>query len=82
MLACSRDSCVVCHPHLQRINEKPVVVVDYESGRAIPNDQILAKMERTLGVCVCVCVCTHARVCTAGNCLCRSVSEGGESWSA
>ena len=39
---------------MQRINEKPVVVVDYESGRAIPNDQILAKMERTLGLCVCV----------------------------
>lgn len=35
--------------YLQKINEKPIVVIDYESGRAIPNHQILAKMERTLG---------------------------------
>lgn len=33
-----------------RINEKPQVVGDYESGRAIPNPQILGKMERVLGV--------------------------------
>ena len=35
------------------------MVIDYEGSRAIPNNQILVKMERTLGkgVCVCVCVC-------------------------
>ena len=32
------------------INEKPSVIQDYESGRAIPNPQILAKLERALGV--------------------------------
>jgi putative transcription factor len=34
----------------QRINEKAQVVNDYESGRAIPNNAVLAKMERALGV--------------------------------
>ncbi|KAI0781203.1 ylMBF1 [Trametes elegans] len=34
----------------QKINEKPSVLQDYESGRAIPNPQILAKLERVLGV--------------------------------
>ena len=34
----------------QKINEKPSVINDYESGKAIPNQQILAKMERALGV--------------------------------
>ncbi|WFC98637.1 multiprotein-bridging factor 1 [Malassezia yamatoensis] len=33
-----------------KINEKPNVIADYESGKAIPNPQILAKMERALGV--------------------------------
>lgn len=33
-----------------KINEKPQVVQEYESGKAIPNPQILAKMERALGV--------------------------------
>ncbi|ESO83744.1 hypothetical protein LOTGIDRAFT_196960 [Lottia gigantea] len=33
-----------------RINEKPSVVNDYESGKAIPAQGILAKMERTLGL--------------------------------
>lgn len=31
------------------INEKPQVVGDYESGKAIPNPQIIAKLERKLG---------------------------------
>ncbi len=30
-------------------NEKVSVVVEYEAGKAIPNQQILAKMERVLG---------------------------------
>jgi len=34
----------------QRINEKPSVLQDYESGKAIPNPQILGKLERVLGV--------------------------------
>lgn len=33
-----------------KINEKPNVIADYESGRAIPNPQILGKMERVVGV--------------------------------
>ncbi|KIS66693.1 putative multiprotein bridging factor mediates GCN4-dependent transcriptional activation [Mycosarcoma maydis] len=33
-----------------KINEKPQVVQDYESGKAIPNPQILAKLERALAV--------------------------------
>ena len=38
-----------CFPSPQRINEKLSVVSEYESGRAIPNQQIIAKMERVLG---------------------------------
>ncbi|CDH51361.1 multiprotein-bridging factor 1 [Lichtheimia corymbifera JMRC:FSU:9682] len=34
----------------QRINEKPQVVNEYESGKAIPNQQVLGKLERALGV--------------------------------
>lgn len=34
----------------QKVNEKPSVLQDYESGKAIPNTQILAKLERALGV--------------------------------
>ncbi|PSR88864.1 hypothetical protein EW026_g3344 [Hermanssonia centrifuga] len=34
----------------QKVNEKPSVIQDYESGRAIPNPQILSKLERALGV--------------------------------
>jgi len=33
-----------------KVNEKPSVINDYESGRAIPSQQVLAKLERTLGV--------------------------------
>lgn len=31
------------------INEKPQVVGEYESGKAIPNPQIISKLERKLG---------------------------------
>ncbi|KIM51537.1 hypothetical protein SCLCIDRAFT_18387 [Scleroderma citrinum Foug A] len=34
----------------QKTNEKPSVIQDYESGKAIPNPQILGKFERILGV--------------------------------
>jgi len=33
-----------------KINEKPQVINDYEAGRAIPNNQILSKIERTIGM--------------------------------
>ncbi|KAJ7349329.1 ylMBF1 [Mycena olivaceomarginata] len=33
-----------------KINEKPSVLQDYESSKAIPNPQILGKLERALGV--------------------------------
>jgi ribosome-binding protein aMBF1 (putative translation factor) len=32
------------------INEKPQVVAEYESGKAIPNPSIITKLERALGV--------------------------------
>jgi len=31
------------------INEKPQVIQEYESGKAIPNQQIIGKLERALG---------------------------------
>ncbi|KZT74215.1 MBF1-domain-containing protein [Daedalea quercina L-15889] len=34
----------------QKVNEKPSVIQDYESSKAIPNPQILSKLERVLGV--------------------------------
>lgn len=33
-----------------KINEKPQVIGEYESGKSVPNQQILAKMERVLGI--------------------------------
>lgn len=32
------------------VNEKPQVIGEYEAGRAIPNQQLLGKLERKLGV--------------------------------
>ncbi|KAJ8436881.1 hypothetical protein Cgig2_004376 [Carnegiea gigantea] len=32
------------------INERPQVVQEYENGKAVPNQMVLAKMERVLGV--------------------------------
>jgi putative transcription factor len=37
------------HVCLQIINEKPQVIQEYESGKAIPNQQIIVKLERALG---------------------------------
>ncbi|XP_039142739.1 multiprotein-bridging factor 1b-like [Dioscorea cayenensis subsp. rotundata] len=34
----------------QLINEKPQVIQEYESGKAIPNQQLINKLERVLGV--------------------------------
>ena len=49
-------------PHLQcvqRISEREQIIAEYESSRAIPNPQILTKLERALGkrVCSVMCVC-------------------------
>ncbi|CAI9787709.1 unnamed protein product [Fraxinus pennsylvanica] len=33
----------------QMINEKPQIIQEYESGKAIPNQQIISKLERALG---------------------------------
>ena len=33
-----------------KISEKPQDVTEYEQGKALPNQQILAKMERALGM--------------------------------
>ena len=43
----------VDHPNdtiATKINEKPQVIGEYENGKAIPNGQIISKMERVLGV--------------------------------
>ncbi|CAH2316882.1 endothelial differentiation-related factor 1 [Pelobates cultripes] len=32
-----------------KINEKPQVIADYESGKAIPSNQVMGKIERALG---------------------------------
>ncbi|KAK7094653.1 endothelial differentiation-related factor 1-like [Littorina saxatilis] len=34
----------------QRINEKQQVINEYESGRAIPNNQVMGKLERAIGI--------------------------------
>jgi len=34
----------------QKVNEKPSVLQDYESGKAVPNQVVLAKLERALGI--------------------------------
>uniref|UniRef100_A0A4W6CJW3 Endothelial differentiation-related factor 1 n=1 Tax=Lates calcarifer TaxID=8187 RepID=A0A4W6CJW3_LATCA len=33
-----------------KINEKPQVIADYESGKAIPNNQVMGKIERAIGL--------------------------------
>lgn len=33
-----------------RVNEKPNVINDYEAGRAVPNQQLLGKIERVIGL--------------------------------
>ncbi|XP_059634978.1 multiprotein-bridging factor 1c [Cornus florida] len=34
----------------KQMNERPQVVQEYENGKAVPNQAVLAKMERVLGV--------------------------------
>lgn len=33
-----------------KINEKPQVITDYEAGRGIPNNVIIGKIERVIGL--------------------------------
>jgi len=33
-----------------KINEKPQIVTDYEAGRGIPNQMVLGKIERVIGI--------------------------------
>lgn len=33
----------------QKISEKPQVIADYECGKAIPNNQVMGKIERAIG---------------------------------
>ncbi|XP_034661614.1 endothelial differentiation-related factor 1-like [Drosophila subobscura] len=33
-----------------KICEKPQIIGDYEAGRGIPNNQVLAKIERVIGI--------------------------------
>lgn len=33
-----------------KINEKPQVITDYEAGRGIPNNAIIGKIERAIGL--------------------------------
>lgn len=33
-----------------KINEKPQVITDYEAGRGIPNNVIIGKIERAIGI--------------------------------
>lgn len=48
----------------QKVNEKPSVIQEYEASRAIPNPQILAKLERALGVKLRgMCVSVHTASC-------------------
>jgi hypothetical protein len=37
-------------PRSQLVNEKPSVIQEYETGKAIPNPQVLSKLSRVLGV--------------------------------
>lgn len=56
-LTCQPEICNISLPSFpktilfdyQLINEKPQVIQEYESGKAIPNQQIIGKLERALG---------------------------------
>ena len=32
------------------INEKPSIITEYENGKAVPNEQVIVRMEKTLGI--------------------------------
>lgn len=46
---CVWSQCLRHVMSFQKINEKPQVIADYESGRAIPNNQVMGKIERAIG---------------------------------
>ncbi|CAA3020446.1 multi -bridging factor 1c, partial [Olea europaea subsp. europaea] len=43
-------SCMIAQPSYAGENEQPQVVQEYENGKVVPNQAMLAKMERVLGV--------------------------------
>lgn len=49
---------------LQKINEKPQVIADYECGKAIPNNQVMGKIERALGEILFLFFCFRFIVCS------------------
>lgn len=38
--------------YLQKVNEKPQVINDYEAGRGIPNQVVIGKIEKAIGKCI------------------------------
>jgi hypothetical protein len=46
-LALLTAKCVLTY--LQKVNEKPQVINDYEAGRGIPNQVVIGKIERAIG---------------------------------
>lgn len=40
-------TCVLIY--LQKVNEKPQVINDYEAGRGIPNQVVIGKIEKAIG---------------------------------
>lgn len=38
-----------CFSYLQKVNEKPQVINDYEAGRGIPNQLVIGKIEKAIG---------------------------------
>ena len=46
----SIDACIESNFAYQKLNVKPSVVNDYEQGKVIPDNAVLGKMERALGV--------------------------------
>mmetsp|Transcript_16678 Transcript_16678/g.38231 ORF Transcript_16678/g.38231 Transcript_16678/m.38231 type:complete len:89 (+) Transcript_16678:335-601(+) len=52
-LGARTEGCVVLtrlvRPRAQQLNMQPQVINEYESGKAIPNNAIIAKIERALG---------------------------------
>ncbi len=44
---CSYLNITTCF--LQKINEKPQLIAEYETGKAIPNNQVMGKIERAIG---------------------------------
>lgn len=46
----NEDDCMLILFIPQKICEKPQIITDYEAGRGIPNNAILGKIERVIGV--------------------------------